>query len=387
MRSIEWTVSRARVGSLLFLAFCPIGLPVRAQTAQHGKDNVAKTTPQPSSASTAAVPLLPEFVLTVKTLRDAGGVERGLNTRLTMALTHFLSEQNTPAIRIGTNGAAPANTRYTLEGEVSCVTGRSEDSVRYLIVIRLYREDTQRALIGQWAGSADSLRCLTVNLRHDPRFHLRGLIGELGVRIIAALTAEQTDSAQRLHLLLPQMTAHSPICEIVSADERENVLRQIPIDGAFRLRLRTTAPVCACLVLFSASGAVSLALLSADGNWLLSEVGKKQVISLPIKTPSSTIELWAVCRLPNQTDTEAAVREGRQALSPTDRDGLQRGSSSTIAEISRTSGIIDESPVLVLNGVRKKSSTPDPPSDSLLDEVLRDPSRWSVVRFRVAGHK
>ncbi len=328
-------------------------------------------------------PALPhsEIVLALKPLRDAGGIERGLNMRLTTALSRFLNDQKMPQVRLmGSAAQSAPGSHWTLEGDVSCATGRGEDNARFLIVVRLYRDEVPRTLIGQWTGTATSLRCLTVNLRHDPRFHSLGLIGELGSRIVVALAAEQTGPTQRWRSLLQLATGRCARVDITAADNPEQTLREIPTAKPFRLRASAAASHRAYLVLFDRYGTVTMAKLTPDGNSIAGEDGKS-ALSQPIALPDGVVEAWAVCSLTNKSEIQSIG------------DNPSSSSSQVSTRISRhrydncPDGFDDDAPVKILDGVGSINPQSDSAADRLLADISRKPMLWCLVRFRVAGRR
>lgn len=338
-------------------------------------------------------------VLIVRSLQDTGGLDRGLNTRLTMALSRFLSDHSEKAFQV-TSGksavSAPVSnisaarfTRYTLEGELGCATGRGEENARFLLVTRLYREDTSRVLLGQWVGTSNSLRLLTTNLRNDPRFHTLGLVGEMGSRIVTLLAADQSSIARQWNALWPRLSARNAAVEIVTAGEKENKedkeaqgkkeaaedrggnkprpLRQVPSDMPFRVRLRGPSGARAYLLVSDVYGALHALRLSAASEELRAE-GIQPVLSAPVTLPDAVTDVWAVCRIPSAPAAPHASTRQRTR--------------------SRTCNTGDEAGVIVLDGVGS-SSVPLPEAflTRLLADIAHEPQSWRVTRMRLAEHK
>lgn len=148
-------------------------------------------------------------LLIVRPLGDGGGLvdtgaeEEGreaLNVRMARSLQKYLEEGARGRFTVAWNEAKPATTQtvWTLEGELSHVaTGAAGDeSGPYLGAIRLFRQTHRiadraptRRLVGTWLGRSESLRFLSVNLRHDPRVDSQGLAGEWGKRIIETIVS------------------------------------------------------------------------------------------------------------------------------------------------------------------------------------------------------
>lgn len=305
-----------------------------------------------------------EMQLNVRPLRDAGGIERGLNVRLTTAIAHFLGENSEKSFHVETLGAfrPDAALRYTLEGELSLANGQSEENARFLLVARLYREETVRILIGQWAGTSSSLRYLTTNLRNDPGVHKLGLVGELGSRIVVALASDRTGLGQQWRSLLPHMNARNAAAiEVVTANNDKRTLKQVPAARPFQLRVRTGAAVRAYLLMSDNMGAMHIARLSTDKDALLS-TGKEAAFSQPIVLPGGTSEVWAICRFAMVKESAVHIPHGR------------------------CESEVDTAPVHMLDGVGNAISTSDKDEalSSLLSEIARNPGAWRVTRLRIA---
>ena len=211
-----------------------------------------------------------ETTLTIRSLHDGGGLESGLSARLTTALARFLTDHTAKSVQVKADGnpvslPLPKVGRYTLEGDLTFANGADDQNARFLLVLRLFREVTPRTLIGQWAGTADSLRSLTVNLRHDPRIHTLGLIGEMGTRIAACLNADTASVNAQWTRMLPQLSIPSSPFDMVSADDKARSLRQIAVGSSFRLRARRDVTCRAYLLLSDPANGLHLAHLSDEG--------------------------------------------------------------------------------------------------------------------------
>ena len=96
--------------------------------------------------------------LVLRPLRDRGGIERGLNRRLTDALKKFLGEHSdflskTEISERKIEDAPLTPSCYILTGEISFARAQSESEGRYFLVLRLFRGESRRTLVGQWAGN------------------------------------------------------------------------------------------------------------------------------------------------------------------------------------------------------------------------------------------
>lgn len=304
-----------------------------------------------------------ETTLAVHPLRDAGGLPRGLNIRLTTALSHFLNDQPDKAYRLASSkpAASTASLRYSIDGELSCATGPGDESARYLLVTRLYREEGHRILIGQWAGTAASLRYLTTNLRNVSNVHTLGLVGELGSRIGTALTVDKAGVGAVWHRLLPRFLAlHSAEIELISTEEPPRLLKQ-PVDGArFRLRIRSSIALQAVLLSVDIHGSLRLTSLNAPTSELMLKQGDGYV-SPPLILPENSVEIWVLTR---------QLSESKVSTPPSNRSCAIKS---------------DDSPVHVLSGVGEIGGPlPDPLLTRLISELAQKPAEWSVLHLRVA---
>ncbi len=322
---------------------------------------------------TGAVHAAP-FTLRLRPLRDAGGVEHELPARLTNALAHLLGDHGDLTMRIetterpGSGGERDTATRYALEGEVSYASGSGEGSGRYLLVARLLREGRTRALIGQWAGSASSLRYLTANLRRDPRVNTLGLIGEIGSRVLAAIAADTTSPEGQWRTLLSGLQPlRSPKARMVSVDRPTSPASEAAGGDTFRVRFEPPMPLRAYLILSGTDGKLVVQPLTlADGK--TSPPHESLAESQVVHVPKGTRETWLLCRggaTPHGAGTAHA--EGR----------LPRRCTCRADE--------DDAPVHVLNGVGIGTAVRDETLTPLLEEIVREPRPWRVLRLRLAA--
>ncbi|HEY3331453.1 MAG TPA: hypothetical protein VGK19_15590 [Capsulimonadaceae bacterium] len=133
--------------------------------------------------------------------KDAGGLvafpgEAPLNDQLNTGLAKYLRRGNASRLTVTTPGekaTAAASPQFDLEGDISHTVTGTEDGGPYLWVLRLYKLGTPRTLVNQWAGTARTYLDITSNTHKDSSVPLEGLIGALGDRVIAAVTAVQPD--------------------------------------------------------------------------------------------------------------------------------------------------------------------------------------------------
>lgn len=317
-------------------------------------------------ASVQAVPV----ALRLRPLRDAGGVDHALPARLTTALAQFLRDHGGQTLRVETaerpasGGERDPAARYVLEGDLSFASGLGEDSGRYLLVVRLLREGRTHVLIGQWAGSASSLRSLTANLRRDPRVHTLGLIGEIGSRILPVIAADAAGPDRQWRALLPGLQPMRSLkARIVPAQPQSPLVAEIADGGAFRIRFEVPAPLRAYLLLSGADGKLAaLPLTVAEGKAAPHDIPSD---SQSLRLPEGTREAWLLCR-GVAAQPSAAGSGGRLSRRCTPREDE------------------DDAPVHVLNGVGTGVAAREETLTPLLEEIARDPAPWRVLRLRVA---
>ncbi len=309
--------------------------------------------------------------LKVSTLRDGGGIERGLNLRLTEALAKFLRENRSAHPPLGQEVASPL---YALEGEVSFAAGGSDDAGRYLMLARLFRgrpgNKKERTLIGQWAGTAVSLRYLTANLRHDPRTHTYGLIGELGSRALAAMDADRQAPASRWHTLFAQLrpVAPPPLFQADSETAMQSpgkakarAIREISTGRSFQVALPTQEAAQDFLFLFDGAGRPTLIPLAPQQR---SGALKNGLYSQPVQAPAGTAEVWKLQSRPAPVSGPIAASCADEPL-PATRS--------------------DDPPVSVLEGVGPFPNVPamDTAQKSLYAKIRARRQLWRIARLQI----
>lgn len=306
----------------------------------------------------------PGIALRVRPLRPAGGVERDLPARLTTALTRFLHDHAETSLRIESPArpeqAATRDTllRYNLEGDLSYASGPNDAGGRYLLVARLTREGRPAALIGQWAGSADTLRYLTANLRNDPRVHTLGLIGEIGSRVLAAVTTDAASPEQQWRRLTPVLSSlRTPR---VTTEVAGTVRADLIIGTPTHLRLQPATDNRAYVMAVCSGGRLQAIPLT----WTHLS-GADLTTSQPISLPADTREAWLLCE--------------RKATEPIQR--LQTGLMECHIMADE-----DDVPVHVLNGIGTSTHAPQETLRLLMAELRHDPNDWCVLRLNVAPH-
>ncbi len=369
--------------------------------------------------------------LTIRPLRDGGGLERGLNARLTTALARFLTDHAPKTVQVGVEGSPPSqqissSLRYTVEGELSFTGGADETNARFLLVTRLFRESAPHALVGQWAGTADSLRSLTVNLRRDPRVHALGLVGETGSRIVACLNADAVAVPAQWTRLLSQLTTQNALWEIVSADDEARPLRQITAGHSFRLRSRRNVSCRAYLLLSDSANGLHLARLSEAGECWTVRKGQTS-LSKAVLLPEGSGEAWIVFCGPSKPGSNIfnVVRAPGKRLNAGKEIHFLAARRSAKSSFGRNSLTADacvlrtlrrrriakkfipslqsapayslrvclqeqnEASVQMLNGVGNQENRSEPASalKQLLDEISHAPEGWRVQKLRITTPK
>jgi hypothetical protein len=233
---ISYPVSRGRRPLLPLLLAAVLAVGVGSGAAAAAKPHHRHRHRQQDPPARPPVPL----VLVVPVARDAGGLPPAregdpLNARVSEALREYLSR--TAAERfVVSEKPVPGEVRLTLEGELSHVARADTTGGPYLWTARLYREPHR--LVGQWAGSAESLRYLTGNLRQDPRVDLEGLVGELGKRVVAATVAAAGEAANReFARLVDQAASHARVEAQVVPEAGAGAGEGVVSGGRYRVRV------------------------------------------------------------------------------------------------------------------------------------------------------
>jgi hypothetical protein len=168
-----------------------------------------------SSPVVAPSVALPEVIISVRRLRDAGGDPdrykgpdgKPLTQRTAEALSRVLAERANnryqvpgfspvvPPAKDGKNDAKPASVRFIIDGDLSALespySGDDAKSINsesrpYLLVARVWQEKPRR-LVAQFVGVAGSLRDLTGNLTAGAQ-SANGATTGAGIALPATLT-------------------------------------------------------------------------------------------------------------------------------------------------------------------------------------------------------
>lgn len=303
----------------------------------------------------------------LRPLRDRGGIERGLNKRLTQAFEKFLKEHSSFPFGVEVSEkkvedvSVPAS-QYVLTGEVSFSSGQSEAQGRYLLTVRLFRGDKTRRIIGQWAGTANSFRYLTANLRNAPNVHTYGLIGEMGSRVISALKTDLDRPERRWLLSLSSVPlGKAPEIEESSAKKQGHPISQITKGVPFCVQLPSPQTGRTFLMSFDRAGNSALVALVAQPN------PNKGHLSQSLSLSSETYEAWV---LSESAVTSSAMRNDLSEFSC-------KRSQSAFSE--------DDSPVSVLEGVGHAPPQPLPVAqESILTQIGLHHENWRKCRLRLS---
>ena len=313
-------------------------------------------------AAFAAPPLL-----TVKPLRDAGGTlpkannEPPLNARYAQALRGRIKDEAKQALLVaGIDPESKAETtRYTVEGDLSRADGTSENTGAYLCVLRVYREGKSRRLLLQLAGTANTLRDLSGNLRRDPNVNVNGLAGAFAARIVAALQGGEDENAltDLLGKVDSKRLTAAALTEGESGKQEEAPNLTLKKGAKFRLRVASED-----------AGAVFL-LEIADG--------KPTSVFAP-ETPQEIASGKPVI-LPLDAPLTATNKETREFLV------LFRVGKPEIPPLKQA-GAAEESPSvqLIVSGGAKSPKALDEGLKRILTRYRQDSAKaWTVLRVRL----
>ena len=144
-------------------------------------------------------------VVEIKTLKNDGGLpdqknRPPLNEQFTIGLTKYLTAMARGrflALRRSPDRSEQSRARpgLTVEGELSRLeTGATGSDGTYLCTLRLTQSVRPHRLLRVWMGMARTYLDLSSNLIGDNRVSDDGLVGELGTRLIGAVTASSNDT-------------------------------------------------------------------------------------------------------------------------------------------------------------------------------------------------
>ena len=217
------------------------GLPSRAITRKNPPRLAALTSGSSLHAEGASPSRLHLLLLPI---RDAGGAnapnskEIPLTTRLNSAVRKYLEARSKGDFTLQEVKQKPTSPQpgvsVLLETEISRVQSGDPNENPYLLTSRLSLLTKPARLIGQWSGSAKSLRYLTANLSHAMGVSEYGLVGEIGNRVSNVLkTLERNETSAEFGMLRREMNSRGISFSQNSGKESEGTLplRVVSVSG------------------------------------------------------------------------------------------------------------------------------------------------------------
>lgn len=375
-------------------------------------------------------------------LKDAGGAigagpdGKPMEERFTQALQKLLAEYAKG--RFSTAGGKDSD--FLVEGELSALQTTKNTPAGYLCTVRLTQTTrTGKRLIGQWAGTAKTIRDLTGNLTKDDRVSNLGLAGEFATRI-AAVVADAAPDSPKPAVASATMTpdVYNALIKKAVADRRltvdvmqEGMADQKPRNTLLpgeKYRLRVSpqdAGTVYLLQLVSGEGFTGRPKSPFAQNEALSASPGRSVMlppNTPLVAPKTGVASWVV--LLRRSDARSAAPAGAQLApimpqivgsravggvivlpgEPAAQDAPQYG----VADVPAQYGVPDSSPgaaVTVIGGalagtpIASAGESPATPAKSLLDPeaervltmMKSDPAgTWIALEIKlpvVAGDK
>lgn len=213
-----------------------------------------------------------ETELVVASLRDVGasmpkGADgRPIHERFTSAIRSHMAELAKDAYKVRERTLGEKRALHLrLEGELAHTDSDAEDGGGYLCTLRLYEDSKPRRLLGQWSGTAATLRDLTSNLRHDRKTSPLGLLGELGRRVDEAVRARREPDTPYLILQVLDRCSQSQNPEIALAiNPGEEPKKSIVPKERYRVSIRSPLGGYVWLLSLPEVGTASLLLGDVD---------------------------------------------------------------------------------------------------------------------------
>ena len=341
------------IGALLTLGHCGEALPQSA--------NPGGTEHRPTRARLFLLPI-----------KDAGGAntvnpkESPLTERLGSAVRKYLEPRLRGECSLFEAKSRPNSSQpgvsLSFEMEISRVQSGDPSQNPYLFTSRLYLLTKPAKLIGQWSGTAKTLRYLTANLSHSTGVSEYGLVGELGNLVIHNLkTLECKEPEAEFGMLKRDLDSKDlTLAFIGNSDSRDM--------GVVKLSS-------------SVSGSLSLLLQEQDG--ALTDLSG--LIPSPSTSVEAGIESVFTLSLPLKSDRENI--NSCRLIALVRRASIQE-KSSTVVETGNSkyseppSG--SDSPVQILT-----SGNPvDPSSETSVSRILRairfsPPGSWSLQSIKL----
>ena len=186
--------------------------------------------------------------------------------------------------------------------------------------------------------------------------HTLGLIGEIGSRVLTAITADAASPDQQWRALTSRLQPlRTPKVTIIQAEAAT-------VGSAFRLRLQSDKGARCCLITSGAEGKLEAQPLTLNKN--SAESSETQILHLP----EDTREVWL---LYHNAVPAPKVTTGR--------------ADSRLSKFCTATAEEDDAPVHILNGVGNSVAASQGILTSLLGEIGQDPTSWRVLRLRVGG--
>ncbi len=167
-----------------------------------------------------------------------GPDNKPIEERFTTALQKLLAESAKG--RFGTSGTTK-DSDFVVEGELSALQTAKNTAGGYLCTVRLFQTGKSgRRLVGQWAGTAKTVRDLTGNITKDKSISNLGLAGELASRIGAVVSASMGTAAGETPKTSAVLTpaVYNALIKTATANRRLKV--DVVSGGATDDKLRST---------------------------------------------------------------------------------------------------------------------------------------------------
>jgi hypothetical protein len=264
-RSALGAIAAAWIWGLAALAGLSATVP-----SQVGSTRILTAQPSPDKPT--------ETELVVMPIRDTGAAMpkgadgRPINERFTTAIRSHLTElaKDAYAVRERTKGDK-SSVHLRLEGEMAHTDSDQEGGGGYLCTLRLYEDRKPRRLINQWSGTAATLRDLTSNLRHDPKFGPLGLLGELGRRVDSAVrNRAEVDAATLIRLALDRCAQSQKIEVTLAGNPGEEPKNAVSPGERYRFAVRSPHGGQAWALLIPTEGSPGLLIGNSDRGFPIS---------------------------------------------------------------------------------------------------------------------
>lgn len=334
---------------------------------------------------------LPSVQVHVRPLRDAGGLPdagtngQPVNERLGRALEIYLADvANGRYVVIDPSGKPvpplPKSTAggdmtakslptavFSVEGELSHVESAEAEGGAYLCALRLFKEGSPRRLLGQWAGTAASLRYLTGNLRSVPDVDNAGLVGEIGKRLAQQIVAfSGPDQATQLAGIVASAPARPSLKMIVDG---KPAAAEPSLANGTRYQVDIAPPT---------GGTVYAVLIDARGN----------ARALEVPDAAHEIKIEAGQHLLMPAKDRSATADSSYGSPQSVVILIRKEKSGTVTQPRQVGGgdnpdtAAPGGPVRILEGGATRTARVDPAVARLLDMAGADPpGTWLAARL------